>query len=452
MLFNSRYRNALTTLRAVEPEGHVATKRRQPLKFVVGGVSVATIAALSLVFSVPKDALAQMSQRLASVRASHTRSYVGRAITYEAWQDGVKRRYHFANEIDRGYDGESVWIVYPPNPNNGGKGYCLISDEAPDGFGYNGTSALQSISSLDARYVKGLKVSTKKVQRDSTTESVTTAEGTWKDGGRRFKHVYTCREPDLPYRIDYYSVDVKGARLIGYTAIDYPKAIDPTVFEFNPPKDLPLLDHKKARAAILEGIAGKGETASADGETITFLGALQERQGDGVYLLYTGGATPHIDCTASVVDEKGVKRNVSIYYEEDDRERPRNFGIPDKATQSAGKQKVSRLGFDRPIQIRPLSWVNGTAVYALHVRLGKMNSMQPTKLTINLPICKKGKSRVVQFDSKYAKFQSEGEQVGSGEFRVETIPVDFVGTIMRQLDPQRLNSWGSVPLRNLGRQ
>ncbi|MEQ1932753.1 MAG: hypothetical protein ABL962_02575 [Fimbriimonadaceae bacterium] len=447
MLFNSRYRNALATLRAVEPEGHVAKKRRQPLKFVVGGVSVATIATLSLLFSVPKDALAQMSQRLASVRASHTRYFVGKTVAYEVWQDGVKRRYHYVNTIDRGYDGESVWIVYPAHPNNGGKGYSLISDEEPDGFGYNGTSARQSISSLDPKYVKGLKVTTKKVPRDSTTESVTTAEGTWKDGGRRFKHVYTCREPDLPYRIDYYSVDVKGARLIGYTAIDYPKAIDPTVFEFHPPKDLPLLDHKKARAAILDGVAGNGETASAGGETITFLGALQERQGDGVYLLYTGGATPHIDCTASVVDEKGIKRNVSIYYEEDDRERPRNFGIPDKAVKSGGKPKISRLGIDRPIQLRPLSIVNGTPVYALHVRLGKMNAMLPTRLTISLPICKKGKNRVLQLDEKWAKFQSEGEQVGSGVFEVKTIPVDFVGTIMRQLDPKALNSWGSVPLR-----
>lgn len=457
MSFDRRTRKAIEALRSVRPEGEsslVHLKSPAPRSFVkvwASGLCALAIGAAFLVFAPTRaSAIERMERALASVRTYHVRYFVGDTKASETWREGAKVRWWGVNTADSGCDGKLEWTIHFPRTSGGrpvpegSLGYAMVTDEIDPRIALlanpSAKTKLQMLTESQLKFPPHLKQKGMVLNGEHVT--AISIEGVWKQGGR-FRDIFYCREDDTPIRVDYYYFRKEVAVMNGYELYDYPDDIPDSVFAFSPPEGMPILDHVKARRAIRDGVAGKTLSATADGVTINVLGAFQEK-GGGLYVLWSGGATPHVDCTAAILDSQGKGYDGSIFLEEDDRNRPRNLG---KLPKGAAKPKLSRLGFDRPYVIRPLSWVDGKPIYALHTYLERSLALKPADYLVRIPICKLGPVRVLRPNPKWAMYQSSGQQVGVATFKVSSIPIENLAFLLRALDPKALNSWGSAPLK-----
>lgn len=273
-------------------------------------------------------------------------------------------------------------------------------------------------------------------------------EGKW-IGGRtlQVRYVITANSKSrLPSAIETYTrtVDSVPWKLSTKSKITFGVRLNDSIFEFRPPKGYVVYDDFQALKMIEDGVAGNRPKVTVGGVTVTLLGAFHERSG-WVRILWCGGATPPANCEAGVLDEKRVGYVVETEFESDDRNRPRNHGIAPKGE----RPKMQRVGFDRPYQIRPLFWVKGTPIYCLRTTVEYAWPLRPRKLKVILPVCQEGEPKDIKLGSYGMTFRSNGVQVGSAEFEVETLPVSFLARALRSIDPNMMHQWSCAPVKSV---
>lgn len=449
MSFNARYKRALNEVRAGSPQpGEIMETAavfagdapREPRRFRLvtagGGLAALAVGAIGIFALIPTQANAfeRMKQALKSVPASHTVYYSPSGeIVQEIWREGVKRRYRANFEAadgpgqrsltDRGFDGKAVWILWRD-------GSASISDaDAPDGFGLQSTSVEEMLQAYEKSGSKP-EVSQKPGPNGGTILTISFA-------GR--KQIYYCRATDgLPTRIENVSpTDSKKQTLAA--EISYPIDLDDSVFEFKPQPHHRIADHRIAKRMILDGAAGKsGQTQTLHGVKVTLLGAFEQADGQ-LFVLWTGGALPHVDGRGSVVGQ--VDNFVSYPY----RMLTEPVAVsPANAEIDSSIQDGVLLGGapSKPYTVEPFSTVGTTAIHAMSVKVKPSQSGQ--ELEIHLPLFKKGPERVLRWNDKGAWFKSPGIPVGVATFKVRTLPVDFFYGFMADIiDGTR--SWAGVP-------
>ncbi len=471
---DKRFQNALTELRSqasdegmdqaansfqFDPKVH----RRRPWLIAASLAGAACSIMGGLVLFTPKAqafGLEDIQLALKSVPASYSRSYMGgpqksgkSLPSMEMWQEGIKRRYRWGlASFDRGFDGENVWVIRKPEK------IAVISKELPDGFGFNGTDLNSQLESL--RQDKRYKLSASRAERSvdgRKTLVVTVIVRNVKSDAPVYKHIHYC-DPmtKLPFRSEYYGMGRNKDMLNSVTLIDYPKDLPDSVFAFAPPDGYSILDHRKAIRSIESGLQGAGQTKTVEGVTIKLLGALQERDGT-VTVLWTGGGMPNVDAVAGAFDEKGVGYGVAFWYENDDRNRPRNYGKPADTAVSASSGKKPAAppkdfhgsSAEKPVVLRPMAWYGTTPIYGMKVTTEYQSPNRPRTLKVTLPACEAEPHRVLRLGDKGVYFQADGAQVGQATFDVETIPVNRYFEIVSLFDKNTMRNYGLLPIKGI---
>lgn len=452
MSFNARYKKALNEVRATTPDAGEIQKAiqtfgppaRRGFRFArVGGLAVAAGLILGAVTLLPTQASAfeRMKQALKSVPASHTVYFgVDGKVTQEFWREGVKRRYRSNFEMpsspdfssrginDRGYDGEVVWVLW-------NDGNATVGEEEPDGFGFESTSVEEMVKAYEGSdyLAEPLKVMQTGAKGGST---VITVEGRPKTG-HPFRQVYHCRASDgLPTRVESFG-GVNG-KAVGVSEISYPADLKDDIFKFKPRPGDRVADHREAKRAILDGIRKPDVTRTIGGVTISVLGAFEDKDGS-VFVLWTGGARPHLDGRGSIAGQ--VRSLVSYPYLFDrDLEAVAPADVPVSKKHPAGL--IGQYDY-RPYTIETFSTIGTTPVYAMQA------TVNPSKvgrdLEVSVPVFKEGPARTLRYGQVGAWFQSPGTPVGVVRCTLKTMPVDYMYGFMKSVTSVGGSSWGGAP-------
>lgn len=454
MSFETRYKCALEEARkmpAKPEEIQMASERlavggnagRSLRLAKVGGLALAVALMGGALLMAPSraSALERLKKDLESVPASKTSTYrADGRLSMEYWREGVKRRYvihplpeeGMTARSDRGYDGHVTWSL--------GDHEAVISDEEPFGFGFSGTSIEEVVKSWNPALLKApvrVTNSTATLKGESVEQISIEGEPLKMPA---FREILSRKAGEsLPFRVDYYTRGNRGYELVSYATIDYPADLADAIFELRPPQGTKVYDHRLAKQKILEGLQGIGESQTIADTKLTILGAFEDSWGS-VFVLWTGGPTPPIDCTAGVLDEKGRGYGLSL-----------PFPIDPEQERSIAAAKNGPLGRDQtnPYQVVPFFKIGGTPVYALQARVESLPSMGGRKLTVKIPVCQETPRRVLRYGEKGAWFACESKQVMTATFEVETVPVHMLHRFLMRAGFTKNQSWGGAPLDGL---
>lgn len=397
--------------------------------------------------------LAEIQLALKSVPASHSRFYtMDGNVTFESWQEGTKRRYKIGDQIDRGYNDKVVWYVHPKDK------YAVISGEDPFGFGYDGTSIENDLKSHQWETIGEPAVSRREVVLNGEKILEVTIKSRPKKKPNEFrKSVIFCRLSDnLPVRANHYSIKDGKEKQNGYYINEYPSDMPDSFFDPSIPSGVIVLDEKAAYDQILSRLSNPAYRKTVAGVPITLLGIFTSRTNDSwsihgdAFVLFTGGAIPHIDSKAGLLNEKGRGYSASLYCPSDDVNRPRNHGIEKAPQRDQAVAKKKRHGDtpDFPQHIRPLFKLQGQQVYGLHFSVEKDRWRTPWEVTTILPASMKTLPRVVRVGTRGVYVQGDGKQVGSVKFTDTAIAVPNLHTLIQQFD-RRVNSTHYMPIKGI---
>ncbi|MBS1713639.1 MAG: hypothetical protein JST30_04810 [Armatimonadetes bacterium] len=465
------YRRAIRELRAWRPRAGMSstlaafgadTGGRRPSVRTWVATSALTAVALGAVVLVvptrPAYGIDQVTEALKNAPNVHiVMTGPSGAMTQEMWVSGTMRRYRFQNDfkilyestgiastdfvIDRGFDGERVWAVNP------GRKSASIAREGPVGFGWKDVPTVASIASEFGRFAKGEVLKSERTVGGRSEATYTDAKSGWKlvittepDRGRPLKSEFLMREKDGRWT-------VRSAK-----TYEYPESFPQETFSFRPPDGYVVYDYDTIVGAFDKNLSGAGPARTVGGVQIRILGAYREEDGT-VMVVWSGGACPPPRAVAGAFDSDGKSLPVDSITEGDDRNRPKNHGVPPKT-------KPKPVPRDQVVDIvRPLGFRNGNPVYGLRVFMPGTTFLErgtdpkppavPNRavdLTVVLPVCRKITPKVVRPAKGWIKFRVDGEQVGTATFEVTARPIDRFWRLLKLLDPAHSPSMGAVPL------
>lgn len=421
---------------------------------VIAGGTVALVAGALLLMPAKAVGLDEVRQALKSVPASHSRYFNPKGkLVSEFWREGTKRRYRLGDDIDRAYNGKLVWFTHPRDR------YGVISSAEPDGFGADGTGVESEIKSHEWQVIGKPTVTKRAVVVEGSKFTEITIQSTPKRKSRSIaKTVLLCRESDnLPVRVENYVIASKQEKMSSWCVNDYPEDIPDSIFEPDIPADFAVLDEKAAIKQIESRLTDPAFQRTVHGVTVNLLGVFEERPGanwrqsSSAYVLFAGGETPHIDSSAGLLDEKGKGYDGRLYYEADDRDRPRNHG---KVAPSAKPQPplAKRLYHgktaDFPQQVRPLFFLKGRPIYCVQFMVEPNLWKSPRPIVALIPLNAKAAQRILRVDKKGAFVKGWSKQVGQVQIEDTTVPVQFLGQMLRQLDG-KVKAIQTVPIKSL---
>ncbi len=423
----------------------------KPAGVVAGGMAIVACGALLLA---PAKAIGieEIQAALKSVPASHTRSFSANGnVTYESWQEGTKRRYQLGDQIDRAYNGKVVWYTHPKDR------YAVISSEKPDGFGFDGTGVENEIKSHQWETIGEPQVSRRQVVVNGQTYMEVTIQSRQRKTPKDVrKSVLLCRRSDsLPVRVDHSVIKDGKERKGGYSLNEYPSDIPDAHFDPQIPDGFVVCDEKAAYDQILSRLNNPAYQKSVNGVTITLLGVLVDRpwaswrSNSEAMVLFTGGATPHIDVTAGLFDETGKGYQPSLMYEADDRNRPRNYGKVDptaKPLPPLNERKYHGKTADFPRHVRPLFYLRGQPVYCLRFSVESERWKHSWQATAIVPVSTATPPRVLKKDELGPFIEGSSKQVGTAKFADTVIPVDVFVLFLKQLD-SKITAIDIMPLK-----
>ncbi len=449
---NSSYKSALRNLRRWRPTkgletlaGTPRTKKR-PIALVAStGVGAAIVVAALLVAQPARAvSLTDIAQALQNARALHASHYLvdggkpGEPHMQE-WREGMKYRYRTGlperiPESDSGSDGKrSWWVAFEDKCVNVG-----VS------MRQSGGEALETVDKMVEQFRTSAKAGAVLTRVRKGEFDVVTFEGKTKYDGSRFKfEVSAERKSGLPLEQRKYNWSTTGKWILrGLVRYEYPADIPDDVFAPQVPEGFALLDNDKAVDSIVAALSGGGDSQTVEGVTITFLGALQERDGT-VYLLWKGGAPPPMQASAAVFDSVGKQHVAEFFYEDDDRARERNHGI-------ASKNPAPPVPRDQIVKkIRPLGWHKVVPFYCLQFNPERVIPNTAREYKVLLPVSKSVAPYLKQPDG-WVKFESSGQEVGTATFRVKTIPIYSWWFVYVKIDPDKMFNYGTYPATNIG--
>ena len=196
--------------------------------------------------------------------------------------------------------------------------------------------------------------------------------------------------------------------------------------------------------SLIDGFNDNAPKQTVKGIEIVLLGAFQEQDGT-VRILWTGGGVPPLFAEAAVFDTDGKQKLVDFWFEDDDRTRERNYGIPPK-------NPPPRVPRDEIVRkLRPMGFHKGEPYYCLHFNPGRRVPNEPTTYNVVIPVCK-FVDPYIQQPGKYLKHEVNGKQVGVATFRVTTVPVRHWSWVdLDRIDPDRMGfRTGLYHAKNIG--
>ncbi|MCH8978192.1 MAG: hypothetical protein IH945_02985 [Armatimonadetes bacterium] len=366
----------------------------------------------------------------------------------EEWSKGEMTRVHvrystdslYANmspgnaEFERGYDGKRSWVFYHS------RGY----GEVRTGKTNFSDSNIQTLEETIA-YLRKTAHSEPTIT-DGTIDGVKRFTVSGKGRGGNYDPYRVVIEVDSemrPVRQEFFKKDERGAwKLTGTWTIDYPDDMPDSVFKFSPPPGIVMSDFDRTLAKFQRALDGGGQSKTVKGIKITILGAIHNRRGK-TWLLWKGGAVPPLFASAAVRDQAGDQKTVRFLFEDDDRTRKRNYGVPPKV-------KPKPIPREDQVRIlRPLGFHEGEPYYGI-VFLGGPDKPSPT-LTFNvvLPVCEEAEPYIQQPDN-FVKHKAFGKQVGIVDFRVQSDFVAGLWDVIMAIDPEHFPVFGSYPVKNMG--
>lgn len=418
---------------------------------VIAGGTVAIAASLLLLIPAKAVGLDEVRQALKSVPASHSRYFNAKGeLIQEFWQEGTKRRYRFWDEIDRGYNGKFVWFTHPRDR------YGVISSEEPDGFGTDGTGVENEIKRHEWQVIGKPTVSKRTVSVEGSSYSEITIQSRPKSlPNGVMKTVLLCQERDnLPVRVDNYYIHKGKERKTSWCTNEYPKGLSDSVFDPVIPSGFAVLDEKAAIEQIESRLTNPAFQRTVNGITVTLLGVFEERpwanwrQSSSAYILFAGGETPHIDVNAGLLDENGKGYSARLYYEADDRDRPRNHGkvAPSSKPLPPLEKRMyhgKTAGF--PQQVRPLFFLKGRPIYCVQFMVEPNLWRSSRKVTASIPLSSKSPERVLRVGTKGVFVKGWSKQVGQVQIEDTTVPIQLFARMLRQLDG-KVKGLQSIPI------
>lgn len=387
--------------------------------------------------------LADIARAIQSAKALQAKHYFvdngepGEPYMQE-WREGKKYRYRsgLANRIpesDSGSDGARGWYVaYEDMCVNVGTG---MRQATVDG--------LETVDKLIEQFNNSAKAGAVVTRLPKGEFDIVTFEGKSKYDGSRFKfEVSTERKSGLPLEQKKYNWSTTGKWVLrGLVRYDYPADIPDETFQPQVPSGFVLIDNDKAVSRIVSAFAS-GESRTVRGTTVTLLGALQERDGT-VYVLWKGGAAPPMLASAAVFDSAGKQHVADFFYEDDDRTRERNHGVPPKNP----KPPAPRDAIVK--RIRPLGWHKGEPFYCLKFNPERVRPNVARSYKVTLPVSEPTTPYFKQPDG-WVKFESSGTEVGTAMFDLTTIPVYDWWFVYQQIDPDKMFQYNNYPATNIG--
>ena len=458
-----QYEKALKSVRATAPTMGIETvyARYQafdrPVRRIKGAVLYSGLALIpvlatiaTLLLSRPAEAvtLADMADALSSQNAVHityrpVNGGVEGDVYREEWRKGTKYRHRYGFVFvrrdpqwwDSGFDGQSTWWVDFQHKS------VEIGISLP---GYQNRE-LETIDDIIERY-RSASRENPKIER----KVVNGLETLIFQAHRKYDYspfrveVTADPETSLPIEEKTFRITSQGKWVLGgIVRFEYPDDIPDEFFEPQVPEGFVVYDYDKIVRGLLAGFKGDAPKQTVKGIEITLLGAFQERDGT-VRILWTGGAVPPLFAEAAVFDTGGRQHLVDFWFENDDRTRERNYGIPPENP----PPRVAREDIVK--KLRPMGFHKGEPYYCLQFNPGRVEPNQPVTYNVVIPVCKPVEPYIQQPD-KYVKHEASGKQVGYATFRVTTIPVRGWGFVITdQIDPDHMFVTGRYSAKNIG--
>ncbi|MCH7904256.1 MAG: hypothetical protein IH944_06770 [Armatimonadetes bacterium] len=459
-MVDRRFRKALKSVRATAPTTGIETVYARyrvfdrPVKRIKGAALYSALALIpvlvtvaTLLLSQPAKAvtLADMADALESENAVHiTYRFVDSGIEgdvyREEWREGTKyRRWSgLARRIprsDSGFDGRRSWRVDFEGKN------VEIGIRLPG----NQINELETIDDIIKRY-RLVSRENPKIERKVVNGMETLVfQAHLKYDYSPFRIEVTADpETSLPIEQKKFSITSQGKWVLQWIVrFEYPDDIPDEVFEPQVPEGFVAYDCDKIVRDLLAGFKGDAPKQTVKGIEIVLLGAFQERDGT-VRILWTGGAVPPLFAEAAVFDTSGKQHLVDFWFEDDDRTRERNYGIPPENP----PPRVARE--DIVVKLRPMGFHKGEPYYCLQFNPGRVEPNQAVTYNVVIPVCEPVEP-YIQKPGEYVAHRASGKQVGYATFRVTTIPVRGWGFVITdQIDPDHLFVTGRYSAKNIG--
>ena len=367
---------------------------------------------------------------------------------HEEWSKGDMTRVHvrystdslYANmspgnaEIERGYDGRRSWVIYHA------RGYGEVRT-GKTGFSDSNMKTLED-TIADLRKT----AHNEPTVTDGTVDGIKRITVSGKGRGGNYDPYRIVIEVDSetrPVKQKFFKQNEQGSWVLtGTWTIDYPTDMPDSVFEYSPPPGIVISDFDRTLAKFQSALDGGGQSKTVNGIKITILGAVHNARGE-TWLLWKGSAIPPLFASAAVFDTAGEQKVVRFLFEDDDRTRERNYGVPPKV-------KPKPIPREDLVKIlRPLGFHEGEPYYGIEFFGGPNKPGQTLTFNVVLPVCEEVEPYIQQ-PSNFIKHRAFGKQIGIVDFRVQSDFTTGLWDVVMAIDPEHFPVFGNYAAKNIG--